>query len=999
MFTRKFSKRSSLAGLTAGAMTLAVISTLAGRADGQTITFSKVADTSTPIPGGSGNFETFSFSALDGGNVAFHARGLVPQNGIYAEIGGTLGVVADVNTPIPGGAGNFEGFGFYPSIDGANVAFRGQAVSPFVQVGIYARIAGVLGVVADRNTPIPGGTGNFIGFQQRPTIDGANVAFWGTGPSFQIGIYTRIGGTLAVVADKNTAIPGGTGNFLTFGLADPSIDGGNVVFYGTGSDGQTGIYTDIGGTLSIVADENTPIPGGTGNLGAFGHFPSLDGGNIAFFGLGFSGQKGIYTDIGGTLAVVADLSTAIPGEGFPFTSFFNDPSLGGANVAFLGQSVIPFGLYTDIGGSLIKVIAPSDTLDSKTVSFGGISLARGALDGTQVAFTASLTDPSQGIFVATVILNTPLGQDVSVDLNGGAGTPGGVTVTFDEVTSPGETTVTITSFPPPPGVSSLPGFTLCGLDPFYQISTTAGIGGNVRVCINYTGLSCPGGAILAHWDEIAMKWDAPLPMPPESDNGSVVCGSFPSLSTFAIFQPLTPVLLASTNQGELVGIDLDLGIVSLIGNAPGRGWPDVAMDPAGNLYTVSRQNAEQSSVCSGFYSTGGRCTHLYRIDPDTGAELEHIGDLQAAFVSDIEFSASGVLYANRYVNERGEGDGGLITIDPATGIVTAAPNVRFGPGSGAIDLENGGLAFHPLTGDLWGVESNFSVTPSIFRIDPSTGLVVPGSVVRLGDDDGPLNFGFDALEILPDGWFIATRAGSGTFFYEIDPTPDPISGLAAVTFIPLTVDPGIAGSIKGLTALASGDSDGDGLTDDAEVALGTDPLNPDTDDDGLLDGTEVDSAMGSGCPNPLNADSDGDSLSDGNEVLTLGTDPCNPDTDADGIPDDVDPFPLDPDGTSGFIEDELRGLCEFIQNVDLGLFTGPNDNVNEGRRNALCNRANAAANVVAAGNFDAAINVLEALLDRVDGVNAPPDWVAPSAERDEIAGRVVVLIVLLELLL
>ncbi|HOZ49677.1 MAG TPA: choice-of-anchor Q domain-containing protein [Candidatus Hydrogenedentes bacterium] len=38
----------------------------------------------------------------------------------------------------------------------------------------------------------------------------------------------------------------------------------------------------------------------------------------------------------------------------------------------------------------------------------------------------------------------------------------------------------------------------------------------------------------------------------------------------------------------------------------------------------------------------------------------------------------------------------------------------------------------------------------------------------------------------------------------------------------------------------AGDSDGDGLTDDEEYALGTDPNNPDTDGDGVSDGDEVD---------------------------------------------------------------------------------------------------------------------------------------------------------------
>jgi hypothetical protein len=35
------------------------------------------------------------------------------------------------------------------------------------------------------------------------------------------------------------------------------------------------------------------------------------------------------------------------------------------------------------------------------------------------------------------------------------------------------------------------------------------------------------------------------------------------------------------------------------------------------------------------------------------------------------------------------------------------------------------------------------------------------------------------------------------------------------------------------------DSDNDGLTDDEEILLGTDPLNPDTDNGGVFDGQEV----------------------------------------------------------------------------------------------------------------------------------------------------------------
>jgi uncharacterized protein (DUF1800 family) len=67
------------------------------------------------------------------------------------------------------------------------------------------------------------------------------------------------------------------------------------------------------------------------------------------------------------------------------------------------------------------------------------------------------------------------------------------------------------------------------------------------------------------------------------------------------------------------------------------------------------------------------------------------------------------------------------------------------------------------------------------------------------------------------------------------------------------------------------DTDGDGLTDGEERALGTNPLMADTDGDGISDGDEVHGAHPS---NPLLADSDGDGASDSFE-LRVGTDPMN----------------------------------------------------------------------------------------------------------------------------
>lgn len=82
------------------------------------------------------------------------------------------------------------------------------------------------------------------------------------------------------------------------------------------------------------------------------------------------------------------------------------------------------------------------------------------------------------------------------------------------------------------------------------------------------------------------------------------------------------------------------------------------------------------------------------------------------------------------------------------------------------------------------------------------------------------------------------------------------------------------------TGTSSGlDSDGDGLTDDEERRIGT---------------------------NPFNADTDGDGIPDGEEIL-LGTDPLRADTDGDGIIDGLDKYPLDPTKGGPSFWDRLFG--------------------------------------------------------------------------------------------
>ena len=91
--------------------------------------------------------------------------------------------------------------------------------------------------------------------------------------------------------------------------------------------------------------------------------------------------------------------------------------------------------------------------------------------------------------------------------------------------------------------------------------------------------------------------------------------------------------------------------------------------------------------------------------------------------------------------------------------------------------------------------------------------------------------------------------------------------------IKLGSDPDNPGSIP----VSLDDPDQDGLKNVEERDAGTDPMDPDTDNDLLSDAQEVDSRI----TDPTRADTDRDGLKDFDEVRA-GTDPTHPDTDRDG---------------------------------------------------------------------------------------------------------------------
>lgn len=221
---------------------------------------SVIADLNTQVPNGGGAFRAFNTGvSIDGNAVVFmgSATSLSTAPGIYLSANGALSRVADTTTPIPGGVGaTFARFQDWEVREGI-VTFAGRDTAAQF-AGVYRQQGDTFSTIVDRNTPVPDGRGAFSNFTQ-VSLDGNDIVFQArnTNPEFE-GLFRITQGTLHRVVDDSTPIPGTQGAFFT-SAGNAEIANGTVVF----TENDHGVWLESNGELTPIVIPGQMIDGFT----------------------------------------------------------------------------------------------------------------------------------------------------------------------------------------------------------------------------------------------------------------------------------------------------------------------------------------------------------------------------------------------------------------------------------------------------------------------------------------------------------------------------------------------------------------------------------------------------------------------------------------------------------------------------------------------------------------------------------------------------------------
>ncbi len=397
-------------------------------------------------------------SLNDAGQTVFVGEGVNIQRGLWLEGNGSLELVTHIGSEAPGTNREFVGFDFVSPIlnDIGQTAFQGRISGPRIDgsnyFGIWSNGRGPLALVAGQGDLAPGTSAVFSGFDghvgRLVFNSSGQTAFQGylIGPGVddnnRDGIWSEGKGSLGLVARSGSDAPGADAKFLGFG--GPTLnDAGQTAFRGSlsvpgalGIANGSGIWAERDGSLALIARDGNAAPGTSEIFSSFG-FPILNGvGQTAFRGSltvpGGDGRShwGIWSEREGTLSLVAREGSIAPGTDAAFvTSLFSPAFNDLGQVAFGGFLTGPnvdssndLGIWAQNPLGLLTLIArEGDLLDVddgpgtdfrmiRNLTFGHHKStgnedgrASGFNDLGQLAFRATFTDGTSGIFVSNLV--------------------------------------------------------------------------------------------------------------------------------------------------------------------------------------------------------------------------------------------------------------------------------------------------------------------------------------------------------------------------------------------------------------------------------------------------------------------------------------------------------------------------------------------------------------------------------------------------------------------
>ncbi len=356
----------------------------------QTLQFREVLHSDTQVPGFGPN-TTASFVRSDGDEDVFIASGFnatTNQNEfgiIRRSSDGSFSTLVDHNTIVSHPI--FSGTTTFSFIDAVDVFENDVFFSGRVSTDNYLYRLG------------SGGTPQLIEqtgtsprtFRNLRVLANGDVVMHGSGTSSVFnnpGFYKNSGGTNTTIANRNTAVPSGTGNFDIDSFQSSRGDigkNGSILFHGNNGAGLSGVYSDRSGTLEKIFDTNDFMPG-TGEQ-FLGFADTEIDNNVAYFAAATvnasNNRIGFYSvDEAGNFDTLVNNDTPYGDDEFlNFDTF---------SLAVNGDAAV-FRAVTDNDPELVTYYKVGST-------FGELARVGDVIDGRQISFLAGASAAEEGEF-------------------------------------------------------------------------------------------------------------------------------------------------------------------------------------------------------------------------------------------------------------------------------------------------------------------------------------------------------------------------------------------------------------------------------------------------------------------------------------------------------------------------------------------------------------------------------------------------------------------------